>query len=699
MPRLPIPGSDNGTWGDILNAYLNVSHNSDGTLKPITVSNISDAGDSATKNTGTTAGTVAAGDDSRITGAAQTTLNLSDLASASTARTNLGLGTASTKDTPASGNAAVGEVVKGDDTRLSDSRTPTTHASTHTSAGADPVTLAQSQVTNLTTDLSTLTTNVSNKQPLDSELTAIAGLTSAADKGIQFTGSGTAATYDLTTAGKALLDDADAAAQRTTLGLGTASTQASSAFQTADAELAAIAGLTSAADKGIQFTGVGTAATFDLTAAGKALLDDASAAAQRTTLGLGTAAVQDAGQTKSTTVATRTFNTTSASFTDVTGLTVTITPSSTSSKVLVTVVVQGGGSAVCTAVLQLARDGTHIGGGGEAEGFIVIPDAAYPYGTTIQFLDSPASAAALVYNLRMKLSGGGAGTGGTITTDGAYSVHTFNSSGTFTPPATVTSVEYLIIAGGGGGGGGAGDVGTGAGGAGGYLANSSSSVTALTPYTVTVGAGGAGGGSGANGAAGGNSSFNSITATGGGTGGTYPGSGGAGGSGGGAPYGIGGGYSGSGGAGTAGQGYAGGNGGNGTTGNYGGGGGGGASAVGTTATSTAGGAGGAGTASSITGSSVTRAGGGGGGGRSTGGAGGAGGGGAGGGVAAGSNATANTGGGGGGSGVNSGAGGNGGSGVVIIRYLTPAPTFYLNRRGTDDTFQGISTITVQEIPL
>jgi hypothetical protein len=144
-------------------------------------------------------------------------------------------------------------------------------------------------LTNKSIDATQLTGTVANAR-LDAELQALAGLTSAADKGIQFTGSGTAATYDLTAAGKALLDDADAAAQRTTMGVAIGSD-----VQAYDAGLASIAGLTTAADKVIYTTGSDTYAVTSFTAFGRSLVDDADAAAARTTLGLGTAATQTVG--------------------------------------------------------------------------------------------------------------------------------------------------------------------------------------------------------------------------------------------------------------------------------------------------------------------------------------------------------------------------------------------------------------------
>ncbi|HDY6873901.1 TPA: hypothetical protein RRE30_002589 [Klebsiella pneumoniae] len=57
-------------------------------------------GDSATRSVGTVQGTVAAGDDSRITGAMQKDENLNDLPDKAAARTNLGLGAMATRDNP-----------------------------------------------------------------------------------------------------------------------------------------------------------------------------------------------------------------------------------------------------------------------------------------------------------------------------------------------------------------------------------------------------------------------------------------------------------------------------------------------------------------------------------------------------------------------------------------------------------------------
>lgn len=258
-------------------------------------------------------------------------------------------------------------------------------------------------------------------------------------------------------------------------------------------------------------------------------------------------------------------------------------------------------------------------------------------------------------------------TGGVISFDGTYVVHTFNTSGTFTPTVAIPRADYLVVAGGGGGGS---NIGSG-GGAGGLKTSIGGTGLALTaqPYAVTVGAGGAAGNAGtSNGVSGSSSVLGSISTTGGGNGVLYDGgvgrTGGNGGSGGGGGSGFGSG-------GTAGTGIVG-EGNNGGAGQIGGppyraGSGGGAGAAGTT-----GGNGGAGVSNSITGLSITYAGGGGSGtyNNCLATLGGSGGGGNGNQTndGPGFNATPNTGGGGGGGGLPNVFGGNGGSGVVIIRY-------------------------------
>lgn len=258
-------------------------------------------------------------------------------------------------------------------------------------------------------------------------------------------------------------------------------------------------------------------------------------------------------------------------------------------------------------------------------------------------------------------------TGGTITTSGSYKIHTFTSSGTFQITAGSSTIESLVVAGGGAGG-----ANGGGGGAGGLIYTSPGANYGIGSYNVIVGSGGVGNTTNNTpGGNGNNSSFDTIVATGGGGGGN---GGGSAGTGSGANGGSGGGQGAV--SGSAGQASPTGQGNNGGTTTVGGNspasGGGGAGAVGGNGGGSNGGNGGVGLSYSISGSSVYYAGGGGGAISSgTAGTGGNGGGGAGRDTSAGKGTagTANTGGGGGGSLVGANAGADGGSGIVILRYL------------------------------
>lgn len=106
----PFTNNDDGTWEFYVpGGFYRISFTKDGVtvyerhvavgtaqgydvedLTTIIAASIqSGLGNSATRDVGTTAGTVAAGDDSRITGAAQKASNLSDLANVITGRENL----------------------------------------------------------------------------------------------------------------------------------------------------------------------------------------------------------------------------------------------------------------------------------------------------------------------------------------------------------------------------------------------------------------------------------------------------------------------------------------------------------------------------------------------------------------------------------------------------------------------------------
>lgn len=109
-------------------------------------------------------------------------------------------------------------------------------------------------------------------QGYDADLAALAGV--SATGLLARTGAGTAAARTVTGSTGLTVTNGDGVSGNPTL--------------TLDATLAGISAVTTAADQLVYSTGVDTFATTALTAAGRNLIDDTTAAAQRTTLGVGT---------------------------------------------------------------------------------------------------------------------------------------------------------------------------------------------------------------------------------------------------------------------------------------------------------------------------------------------------------------------------------------------------------------------------
>lgn len=110
------------------------------------------------------------------------------------------------------------------------------------------------------------------------------------------------------------------------------------------------------------------------------------------------------------TTKTDTFTSTSTSLVDVTGLSATITPRSTSSKIYVVVslgaVSQNGNNDFIS--LQLVRDSTNIAiattGSFASTGQIVGPTAGYTNAWTNNFLDTPSTTSSVTYKLQARVS-------------------------------------------------------------------------------------------------------------------------------------------------------------------------------------------------------------------------------------------------------------------------------------------------------
>ena len=108
------------------------------------------------------------------------------------------------------------------------------------------------------------------------------------------------------------------------------------------------------------------------------------------------------------TTKTSTFSTSATSFTEVTGMNVSITPNSTSSKILVLMDASlGHGSGGTSSHVTLYRDSTNLGH--PTNGMNEINDAAsssFSAGVGISWLDSPATTSSTTYTIYARTGSG-----------------------------------------------------------------------------------------------------------------------------------------------------------------------------------------------------------------------------------------------------------------------------------------------------
>ena len=111
------------------------------------------------------------------------------------------------------------------------------------------------------------------------------------------------------------------------------------------------------------------------------------------------------------TVKTDTFSTSSSSFTDITGLSVTISPSSNSNKILVIVDLMVGSDNDSQCMFLLKRGSTSINfgdaAGSRSQNFAEVGSGEdyHQQSCSTHFLDSPATTSATTYKVQMRVTG------------------------------------------------------------------------------------------------------------------------------------------------------------------------------------------------------------------------------------------------------------------------------------------------------